>query len=81
MPPDAYEGALDCAWDEYRKAKNELAIAEAAFKAKQDDLATKVKEHAAATAALEDEILKCLKEWKPNDPCCADAEAAQPQGA
>ena len=81
MPPDAYEGALDCAWDDYRKAKNELAIAEAAFKAKQDDIATKVKEHTAAKEGLETEILKCLKEWKPNDPCCADAEAAQPQGA
>ena len=79
MPPEAYENALDCAWEDYRKAKNELAVAEAAFKAKQDDLATKVKEHTAAKAALEDDILKCLKEWKSKDPCCADAEPAQAQ--
>ena len=77
MPPDSYESALDCAWDDYRKAKNELAIAEAAFKAKPDDLATKIKEHTAVKEGLETEILKCLKEWKPTDPCCADAEAAQ----
>jgi len=77
MPPDSYEKALDCAWDDYRKAKNDLATAEAAFKAKPDDLATKVKEQSAARDGLEAEILKCLKEWKSKDPCCADAEPAQ----
>lgn len=77
MPPAEYEEALDCAWDEYHKAKQALTDAEAAFKAQQDDLATKVKEHTAKKDALEAEILKCLKEWKPNDPCCADAEPAQ----
>ena len=80
MLPEAYEGALDCAWDDYRKAKNELAIAEAAFKAKADDLGTKVKEYGVAKDGLEAEILKCLKEWKPVDPCCAEAEPAQQRG-
>jgi hypothetical protein len=74
IPADAYEGALDCAWDAYRQAKNKLAIAEAAFKATPDDLATNVKRHTAAKDALEAEILKCLKTtWTPTDPCAETA--------
>jgi len=81
MPPDSYEAALDCAWDDYRKAKNELAIAEAKFKATPDDLATRVKEYGAAKDGLEADILACLKDWKPQNPCCADVEPAPAQGA
>jgi hypothetical protein len=79
MPPDQYEGALDRAWDEYRKAKNELAVADAAFKSKPDDLASKVKEHGTRKEGLEADILACLKAWKPSDPC-VEAEPAPQRG-
>jgi hypothetical protein len=79
MPPDQYEVALDRAWDEYRKAKNELAVADAAFRNKPDDLATKVKEHGTRKDGLEADIVACLKAWKPSDPC-VDEEPAQQRG-
>jgi hypothetical protein len=73
MHPDDYLKALDCAWDKYDAAKTALALAEAAYKQKPDDLASLEKLHTDGTKALEDEIKKCLKGFKPKDNCCKES--------
>jgi hypothetical protein len=81
MSAEAYAKALDCAWNAYSVAKNELALAEAAYKARPDDLTSRIRDYGAAKEALEANILACLKEYKPNDPCCGDADAQHQEGA
>jgi hypothetical protein len=81
MLPGDYEKELDCAWEEYRKRKNELATAEAQFKDNPDDLATRTKQYTTRRDGLEAEILACLKKYQPDDPCCGDSDAEQKQGA
>ena len=75
MRPEDYQYALDCAWETYRQAKNDLAVAEAAFKNAPDDLASLVRQHASREESLEADIIACLKEWKPKDPCCPQPDA------
>lgn len=70
MPPKDYRTALDCAWQDYRDAKNALAQAESEFKASPDDLGSLAKALDDRKKALEEEIKKCLKDAKPDDNCC-----------
>jgi len=71
LPPDAYSQALDCAWQDYRDAKNDLAQKDAAFKAKPDDIATLEKELKDLDGGgLEAKITDCLRAHKPDDKCC-----------
>lgn len=68
--PDDLAGEVDCAAEDYRKARNEAAAAEAAYKKKPDDLESLRKELSDARAKLEEWVRKCLKDKKPEDKCC-----------
>jgi hypothetical protein len=70
IPPKDYGTALDCAWQDYRAAKDALAKADSAFKEKPDDLASLAKAVEDRKKAIEEEIKKCLKDRKPDDNCC-----------
>jgi len=68
--PAKYSAALDCAWDDYRKAKDEFAQRDAEYKAKADDVASLVKQRDALIASLDADVTACLKTKKPDDTCC-----------
>jgi hypothetical protein len=75
MCPDKYRHALDCAWDAYHKAKNDVAEAEAQLKKHPDDLKSLQDKYDADFAGIADQILKCLKEVKPpTEDCCKEDE-------
>jgi len=75
MSPDKYRNALDCAWDEYHKAKEALAKAEAELKKHPDDLKSLQDKYDAETKGLKDCITNCLKREKPpTDDCCRENE-------
>jgi len=75
MSPDSYGHALDCAWDAYLKAKEELAEAEAELKKYPDDLASLQAQYDADYAGIKDKILNCLLGIKySTEDCCREHE-------
>jgi hypothetical protein len=80
MAPDSYRHALDCAFDRYHEAKDDLAKAEAELKKHPDDLGSLIAQRDAYNDPknpnnLENTITKCLKcEKPPTDDCCREHE-------
>lgn len=81
IDPDGYGGALNCAFDALRKAKDELGARESVYRAKPDDLPALEKELKDLNTALEGKIVDCLKKHKPVDKCCPDMSATPAAGA
>ena len=80
LPPANYAAALDCAWDDYHKAKDNFAQRDAEYKADPDDLTSLGKKLEDQKKGLEDKIKACLKQSHPKDDCCT-AGTAPPAGA
>jgi hypothetical protein len=78
MAPDSYRHALDCAYDHYHKAKDDLAKAESELKKHPDDLTSLIAARDALNDPknpnnLENNITKCLKcEKPPSEDCCRE---------
>jgi hypothetical protein len=80
MPWKHYSGDLDCAWQDYRKAKNALADAESQFKSDPDDLEGLRKKLDDLNKTLEDRVKDCLKQARPGDKCCPPPTPQVTQG-
>jgi hypothetical protein len=80
MAPDSYRQALDCAYDDYHKAKDDLADAEGELNNHPDALPSLIAQRDALNDPknpnnLENNILNCLKREKPpSEDCCREYE-------
>lgn len=70
--PCEYSKVLDCAWQEYFKAKEALGEAESDFAKHQDDLASLHKKKDDLTTSLEQDIKTCLLKSSPTGDCCKE---------
>lgn len=75
--PEALGDEINCAAEDYRKAKNAAADAEAKYKDGPDDIESLRKDLANLRAKLEENIRKCLKDRKTEDKCCTQSPPAE----
>jgi hypothetical protein len=76
VDPDSFEGALECAWDDFYKASQAFGTADAAYLAAPDDLAALEKQLGELKKASDEKITKCLKDKKAKD-CCSKPESGK----